>query len=368
MNDCTPEVKASQFQKRAQAPVVEHYAAAIKAGKGTVLLSELGKADGDPNYLIRPLQCRAAINHDVVDDYGSLMKGGRGRGNKPETFPPVRIFSTGQGLFLTSGAHRWAAADQIGLTKIDAEFFTGTYEDALLDAVTQNAKHGLRPNRADIRHTLEMLFQHASYRQKSDTVLAKLVGCSITTVGDVRKKLNLADDGKRVDAKGRTIDTSKIGRKPKADKPPLSKLECEAEVPLCTACEMRNAVDGERCQDCIDAGKTAADLEPLPPAEDEQTEDDEVDPVAGWNTRVEQVARKITDTAEIQLEFLVSNWLDNDRLGRISALVRKIADELRAIKCHAVCPKCEGNGSECEYCRNEGIVPRSVFDSLEAGQ
>ena len=159
--------------------VVEKYAAAIEARKGTVAISDIEQG------LIKPLQCRAAINSEAVTDYAAAMT--KGRGQTPDTFPPVRIWLVDDTLYLVAGHHRWRAAKvaQNGKGNVEAEFSTGIYLDALLDAVQSNAKHGLRPNRADIRKTLTLLFEAAKYRNMSDNRLGKLVGCSPTTVGVV---------------------------------------------------------------------------------------------------------------------------------------------------------------------------------------
>ena len=89
------------------------------------------------------------------------------------------------------------------------------------------------------------------------------------------------DDGKRVGADGRERNTKAIGKKAKKGKGQLSKLDsCDGdEPPLCSACEIRDAVDGGHCQKCIDEGKTADGLEPLPDDDgddqDEPAQDDE---------------------------------------------------------------------------------------------
>ena len=57
-----------------------------------------------------------------------------------------------------------------------------------------------------------------------------------------------------------------------------------------------------------------------------------------------------------------SAWMDADKAGRIKRFVKSAADELRAIKGHAVCPKCEGDG--CSFCRKEGFVPKDIYDSI----
>jgi len=339
--------------------VVGKYRTEIKAGKGEVSLADIQAGD------IKSLQARAGIDKQTVDDYAAMMTGSRGKGNAAEQFPPVRIWQVEDALYLTAGAHRWRAAKAAGKTAVDAEFFTGTYVEALVDAITSNAKHGLRPTRADIRHSLGLLFEHGI--KKSDNQLSKLVGCSSTTVGTVRRELGYDDDGKRIDAKGRQIDTTKIGKKPKKKPAPLSNLDSEPddEPPLCVVCEVRDAVDHCRCQQCIDA-----DRRPEPEVIDDGEEDDSdaADTMRAWNKAIESIARYLGKLDDGLAVLGKSPWLDADRLGRVEKHVAAVITELRAIKGYKTCPKCCGADGGCEFCRREGFVTRAVFDSLETGE
>lgn len=345
--------------------VVEKYADAIKAGTGEVKLADLRSGD------IKHLQCRASINNDVVDDYTAAMRGGPGQGSAAE-FPYVRIWLVNDELYLTSGEHRYRAAIAARKGAIGAEFKTGTYADALKDAVTSNSRHGLRPTRADIRRSLKMLFELTAFRKQSDNQLAKLVGCSPTTVGKLRAELATTDDGKRVGKDGKERDTSKIGRKPKADKQ-LSKLDsCEDAPPLCCACELRDAVDGSRCQQCIDTDRQPEDDETgepayagnlVPPEADEPEDLSVAERMRRWNNAVEVAARTLSVEFMAELKDLKSAHLDDDRRHRITTGIGTICMMLRAVKGAAVCPKCDGAG--CAFCCEEGFVSKVALASLE---
>lgn len=65
----------------------------------------------------------------------------------------------------------------------------------------------------------------------------------VDAVPDKREQRNLIKQGKKAVAKA---------IRPRHVSEP-------ADPPLCYACELRNAVDGERCQECIDAGRTDVD-------------------------------------------------------------------------------------------------------------
>lgn len=360
MSKCTP------------VSVVDKYKDQIKAGKGDVAIDDLQTGN------IRSIQARAGISQDTVDDYAALMAGSRGRGNAAAEFPPVRIWQVMRALYLTAGAHRWRAAKLAHRDTVEAEFFTGEYLDALKDAIASNAKHGLRPSRADIRHSLKLLFEHAQYRKASDNSLARLVGCSATTVGKVRADLDAEGDGKRTDAKGRQIDTTKIGKakkKPKEKPAPLSKMESGDD--RCHACWARVKVDATRCQRCIDEDRPL-----VPEDEDDARPDDEPEVIddaeeddsevvglmRAWNKAIESIARHLGKLDEGLTVLGRSPWFDADRLGRIETHITAAVDELRAIKGYKTCPKCCGAEDGCTYCLKTGFVTRAVFDSLETDE
>jgi len=364
--------------------VVGKYRTEIKAGKGEVSLADIQAGD------IKSLQARAGIDRQTVDDYAALMAGSRGRGNAAAEFPSVRIWQVKDALYLTAGSHRWRAAKAANKDSIDAEFFTGTYAEALVDAITSNARHGRRPTSDDIRHSLELLFEQGKkYQDMTDRSLSKLIGCSATTIGKVRGSLSTVDSDsrKRVDKNGRQIDTTKIGKKPKKKPAPLSNLESDKaklvaglvaglqsisksdgsddEPPLCVVCEVRDAVDHCRCQQCIDA-----DRRPEPEVIDDGEEDDSdaADTMRAWNKAIESIARYLGKLDDGLAVLGKSPWLDADRLGRVEKHVAAVITELRAIKGYKTCPKCCGADGGCEFCRREGFVTRAVFDSLETGE
>jgi len=361
-----PEIPANSL--------VSKYQTRIKAGKGEVAISDLQTGN------IKSIQARAGIDQQTVTDYAALMTGSRGRGNASEEFPPVHIWQVKDELYLTSGSHRWRAGKAAGKDSLDAEFFTGDYLDALKDAIASNAKHGLRPSRADIRHSLKLLFEHAQYRKASDNSLARLVGCSPTTVGAVRKELDAdqTEDKKRTDSKGRQINTTKIGKakkKPKEKPAPLSNLGSEDD--RCQACWARVKADETRCQRCIDEDRPLVpededdarpDDEPEVIDDGEEDDSEAADMMRAWNKAIESIARHLGKLDEGLTVLGRSPWLDADRLGRIESHITAAVDELRAIKGYKVCPKCCGADGGCTFCLKTGYVTRAVFDSLETDE
>lgn len=372
--------------------VVDKYKDQIEKGAGQVSISDLQSG------LIKLLKVRAGNpNQDVVDEYADQMSGGKGRRIMPAAFPPIHIWQVADVLYLTAGSHRWRAAKKAGKETIAAKFSTGKYADALKDAVASNAEHGVRPTRADVRYSLLLLLERSEFKNLSDNALARLVGCSPTTVGTVRKESETADDDKiRVGADGRKQNTARIGKKAKSPKAPLSNLDSDDddEPPLCR-CDNGPVVDGERCQSCIDhdrgecvhcqrwasrdaSGACIACGDIHFESEPEADGAESVEPASetearmrAWNATLEKMARGADELGKLIASFKESSDWDvlsrpvKDRLFLMPESLRKTTDALRAEKGYKDCPKCSGAGTNCDFCLGRGFVNMVTFKSLE---
>lgn len=59
-----------------------------------------------------------------------------------DQLPPIRVFEVDGGLLLSDGFHRLAAAERLGFFEIEAEIKKGTRRDAIIEAISINARHG----------------------------------------------------------------------------------------------------------------------------------------------------------------------------------------------------------------------------------
>jgi ParB-like chromosome segregation protein Spo0J len=66
-----------------------------------------------------------------------------------ESLPPPLVYDTPNGNVLTDGFHRFEAARRLGLVEIEFDVRTGTYEDAMSEAVLGNLRHGDSLTRED---------------------------------------------------------------------------------------------------------------------------------------------------------------------------------------------------------------------------
>ena len=167
------------------------------------------KVDGD-------LQVRDKINEAAVREYADVIRGGG-------KMPPVTVFFDGKSYHLADGWHRFFAHKQAAFPEIEAEIHDGTRRDAILFALSANDKHGLRRTNADKRRSVLVLLEDFEWSEWNNTKIAEVCGVSATFVDKIRKEMNtptpttrkVTRDGVEYD-----MDTSKMGKKPKAEPDP----------------------------------------------------------------------------------------------------------------------------------------------------
>ena len=128
-------------------------------------------------------QVRAQTDWLIVDDYAQAMKDGA-------AFPPIVVYFDGSEYWLSDGFHRVEAAERAGLTEISADVRRGTQRDAILNACSANAAHGLRRTNADKRRAVETLLRDEEWAKWSDGEIARRCAVSDRFVSSVRKDLS----------------------------------------------------------------------------------------------------------------------------------------------------------------------------------
>src|SRR4029077_20527336 len=93
------------------------------------------------------------------------------------------------------GFHRIAALEKIGRKSVDCEVKSGTWAEAVLDAVEGNIGHGLRRSNKDKRNAVLALIE--TYPDWSDREIAKRAGVSNEMVGDEKGSTFDAGDEKQ---------------------------------------------------------------------------------------------------------------------------------------------------------------------------
>lgn len=152
------------------------------------------------------IQCRAAIDTTVVDDYAERMKAG-------DVFPPVVLFGRGVQLWIGDGWHRIMAAKQIGAGDILSEVREGGRAEALKHALSANAAHGHRRTNADKRRCVEIALRE--FEGMSNLAIANMCGVSDPFVMKIRPSVLTVRTSPEPETR-----TDSIGRQQPAHKPP----------------------------------------------------------------------------------------------------------------------------------------------------
>lgn len=159
------------------------------------------------------LQPRESIDESVVADYAERLEEG-------DKFPPVVVVVDGDKSYLVDGFHRLRAYEQLEFVEVEAEVIPGSWHDAVLRSAGANAVHGQRRTNEDKRRAVLSLLADSQWSRKSDSWIAIQAKVSHPFVGKLRTLETVTSEPIRETADGRTMDTSKIGKRPVAPPPP----------------------------------------------------------------------------------------------------------------------------------------------------
>jgi ParB-like chromosome segregation protein Spo0J len=120
------------------------------------------------------LQPRADFDEDHLEALREAIAHG-------EQLPPLVVFNDGEKLWLADGFHRHRVYRALGLTEAECTVIEGSRADALRYSLSANAKHGLRPNRSDLRRSYQLALKYGLLDTTSAHLTAEtaeLLGCS----------------------------------------------------------------------------------------------------------------------------------------------------------------------------------------------
>ena len=123
-------------------------------------------------------QMRESIDQDTVQDYAGLL----------DELPPVVVFNDGKQHWLADGFHRVKAAQFADRDAIACEIRQGSRRDAVLFAVSANARHGLRRSNADKRKGVMALLSDKEWCRWSDREIARQCAVSGALVTVLRRE------------------------------------------------------------------------------------------------------------------------------------------------------------------------------------
>jgi ParB-like chromosome segregation protein Spo0J len=124
-------------------------------------------------------QCRVVLNQSKIYDYLQCMKDG-------DEFPLMETRFDGSTYWLSDGFHRYHTFKLLGLKEVTIKYKPGTQDDAFLDALKANSKHGLTLSIEDKENKVRMALEHPITKDKTNYEIAKLCDVSQPFVAGVR--------------------------------------------------------------------------------------------------------------------------------------------------------------------------------------
>ena len=152
-------------------------------------------------------QPRVLIDEQVVAEYAEHYGNG-------VDLKPVTVFFDGATYWLADGFHRYWANKAINSDYIFANVHQGTQRDAILHSLGANADHGLRRTSADKRKAVLTMLNDEKWSEWPQTQIAQACRVTPEYVSRLKNREGSTIDRSIVQtADGRTMNTSKIGRK-----------------------------------------------------------------------------------------------------------------------------------------------------------
>jgi hypothetical protein len=124
-------------------------------------------------------QCRTVIDQPTIYSYLESMK----EGNE---FPLIETIFDGETYWLVDGFHRYHAFKLAGVQEIEINSKPGTLQDAQIEALKANSKHGKQLTNEDKRNKVEMALKIKGFDKKSVHEIAKICGVSKPFVAGIR--------------------------------------------------------------------------------------------------------------------------------------------------------------------------------------
>ena len=111
-------------------------------------------------------QPRAETDSFTVEEYATSMLAG-------DRFPLPVVFFDGRDYWLSSGFHRFNAAQAAEFAALEVDLRQGTCRDAVLFSAGENAEHGMRRTNDDKRRAVRKLLDDAEWGRWSDRRIAE---------------------------------------------------------------------------------------------------------------------------------------------------------------------------------------------------
>lgn len=127
-------------------------------------------------------QTRSVLDGPTIDEYATRMEMGA-------TFPPGIVYYDGQTYWLAAGFHRLEAAKSLDAPTFDAVVRQGTVREAILCALGQNERHGLRRTAADRRRAVTRMLEDPEWQGWGNAMIARVCDVDAHLVAELRTEL-----------------------------------------------------------------------------------------------------------------------------------------------------------------------------------
>lgn len=194
----------------------------------------------DPSTVVMnaATQSRTKTSETDVNNYSDLMARGLWQWDRE---PLPLYFSDGKNLYPADAHHRTAAAVKAGVPRLLARIRSGNARDALFHSCSCNRFDGVPRSNADKRNQVKLLVLDSEWSRLSDNAVAKHCSVSGPFVAKIRKELAEAGEieltDERIDARGRSLNTSKIGSRGESevesDEPSSGNASIKSVLRLC---------------------------------------------------------------------------------------------------------------------------------------
>ena len=135
-------------------------------------------------------QCRLVIDQPTVYSYLEAMKEG-------DVFPLMETVFDGSTHWLTDGFHRYHTYKLLGIKEVEIIYKPGTLQDAQIEALQANDKHGKPLTNDDKRNKVEMALKIKGFDKKTNYEIAKICKVSqpfVAAIRDPKVKKKQADN------------------------------------------------------------------------------------------------------------------------------------------------------------------------------
>ena len=290
-------------------------------------------------------QVRVMLDDDLIKRYACLMA-------DEQDLDPILLYFDGEQYWLVDGFHRVGAARELGKSTIPAIVKQRSQAQAVWDSLTANGRHGKQLTPADrIAAIKKALRIHPEY---TDRRIAKELMVDNKTVAKYRKELEAVEEiPQQADRQGSDGDTYKAKKSTsqepskKAPQPTSGATQSEAadDIPSePTAAESPKPVEPDKDQvgNTI-SGKIAADF----------ARRSEINALLQKLSEVRSAVAKYTDVKDPLTADL--------NPSAFQAEIGNCYRWLSAIRPHALCPYCKGDG--CRACKDRGWVCQTVYEA-----